>query len=55
MCGAAPLVRGAVIALAEKAPECPANYEKNSPACKRAKAERRCPEQLGGKCRAGQK
>ncbi|MCX7625939.1 MAG: hypothetical protein N2Z21_06985 [Candidatus Sumerlaeaceae bacterium] len=30
--------------------ECPADYQKGSPACKRAKAERKCPEQLGGKC-----
>ncbi|MGB9690821.1 MAG: hypothetical protein ACPL7D_01485 [Candidatus Sumerlaeaceae bacterium] len=32
--------------------ECPANYQKGSPACKRAKAEHKCPEQLGGKCLA---
>lgn len=32
--------------------ECPADYQKGSSACKRAKAERKCPEQLGGKCLA---
>jgi len=32
--------------------ECPANYQKGSPACKRAKANHTCPEQLGGKCLA---
>jgi len=30
--------------------QCPANYERNSPACKRARAERKCPEMLGGTC-----
>ncbi len=32
--------------------ECPANYDKGSAACKRAKANHKCPEQLGGKCLA---
>ncbi len=38
-----------------QSPTCPAEYLKNSPACKRAKAERKCPEQLGGKCLAKKK
>ena len=50
--GAAALA-GGVAATAEKGKlECPANWEKGTRACKRARAERKCPELRGGKCLA---
>ncbi|GIX43830.1 MAG: hypothetical protein KatS3mg130_0238 [Candidatus Sumerlaea sp.] len=32
--------------------ECPANYDRGSAACKKARAEGTCPERQGGKCLA---
>ncbi|MCX7718203.1 MAG: hypothetical protein N2111_07360 [Candidatus Sumerlaeaceae bacterium] len=49
---AAALAGTAAAAAGQPKLECPANWQKGTRACKRARADRKCPELRGGKCLA---
>jgi len=52
LAGALATGAASVAAAAKPKLECPANWERGSRACKRARADRKCPELRGGKCLA---